>query len=354
MSNSSITEEDIAPFNSITTILVQPIASLTVMFYVYGIYTVLFIISLHILIHQQDRPNRVLYMFFTIALFTLTSGYIILETFNAAYQVILEFTFTKNQNWASFLAYLLHDNAKTITSVFDYILPLCLVTMADLMLLHRCYVIWGSSKWIVFPFIFIVLSLAICEIVASAFAVTGISNTADPAKVQLYLLGSTIDTIFSLAEMGVNIILTLLTAGRIWWISREARKHMGPAIKTKYNTIVAIILESGILYPIFLTTAVVYNLLLTDSGSTGSVPFQLLLVTYQVAGIAPTLIIIGAARGKTVEHTSINQVMSSLHFADGAVPGSGNSDPRSHIQTIDIERALSAERIQDTGREMFT
>ncbi|ESK87371.1 hypothetical protein Moror_11705 [Moniliophthora roreri MCA 2997] len=352
MSNSSVTEEDVASFTTTTNILVTPIASFIVMFYVYGIYTVLFIISLHILIHRQDRPNRVLYMFFTIALFTLTSAYVIVETFGYAYQATLEFTFTKNQDWASFLAYLYYDKAMTIVVGFYQILSLCLVTMADLMLLHRCYVIWGSSKWIAFPFIFIILSLAICEIVASAFIVTGISNTADPAKVQLYLQGGTIDVAFWLAEMGVNIILTLLTASRIWWISHEAWKHMGPAIKTKYNTIVAIILESGILYPIFLTTTVIYTLLLSNPDTTGTISFSLLIVTYQVAGIAPTLIIIRAAGGKTVEHTSINQIVSSLHFADGALPGSGNSDPRSHVQTIDIEGGLSAERIQNPGKEM--
>ncbi|EEB95138.1 hypothetical protein MPER_05941 [Moniliophthora perniciosa FA553] len=107
--------------------------------------------------------------------------------------------------------------------------------------------------------------------------------------------------------MGVNIILTLLTASRIWWISREARKHMGPAIKTKYNTIVVIILESGILYPIFVTTGVIFNLL-ADPDSYGSAPFSFSIVRSQVAGIAPTLIIIRAARGKTFEHTSMYQV----------------------------------------------
>uniref|UniRef100_A0A0W0G2V6 Uncharacterized protein n=1 Tax=Moniliophthora roreri TaxID=221103 RepID=A0A0W0G2V6_MONRR len=348
MSNSSVTEEDVASFTSITNILVKPMASLTVMFYVYGIYTVLFIISLHILICRQDRPNRVLYMFFTIALFTLTSAFIIMETFGAAYEATLLFTFTKNQNWASLLAYLYHDNTKTIGIGFQQVLALCLVTMADLMLFHRCYMIWGSSKWIAFPLTFVILSLAICEIVAVAFAVIGISNTANPAKVQLFLLGNTIDTAFWLADMGVNVILTLLTAGRIWWISREARKHMGPAIKTKYNTIVAIILESGILYPIFLTTGIIY-IILIDPGSSGSIPFQLAFVTYQVAGIAPTLIIIRAASGKAVEHTSMNQVVSSLHFADCAVPGSGSLETRPQVQTVDIEARSSAERVQNPG-----
>ncbi|KAI3614274.1 hypothetical protein WG66_000056 [Moniliophthora roreri] len=100
MSNSSVTEEDIAPFNTITIILVQPIANLTVMLYVYGIYTVLFIISLHILIHRQDRLNQRLYIFFTTMLFTLTSLQIIVQ----------------------------------ILVGLEFIVPLCLVITADLML----------------------------------------------------------------------------------------------------------------------------------------------------------------------------------------------------------------------------
>ncbi|ESK86773.1 hypothetical protein Moror_15151 [Moniliophthora roreri MCA 2997] len=343
MSNSSITEEDIAPFDSITNVLAEPMASLTVILYIYGIYTVLFIISLRVLICRQDRPNRALYMFFTIALFALTSAYNIVEIFSYARQATLEFTFIKNQDWASWLAYLNHDNVKTILFGWEIVLPLCLVTIADLMLLHRCYVIWGSSKWIAFPMIFLILSLAICEIVTCAFGIIGISNTADPAGSWLYFQGNIIDSAFWLADMGVNIILTLLTAGRIWWISREARKHMGPAIKTKYNMIIAIILESGILYPIFLTTGVIYNLSV-DPDSHGSAPFSLSTVVYQVAGIAPTLIIIWAASGKTVEHTSMNQVVSSLHFANGA-------GTRSHVQVADIEASPSAERTENPAEE---
>ncbi|ESK87377.1 hypothetical protein Moror_11685 [Moniliophthora roreri MCA 2997] len=350
MSNSSITEEDIAPFNTITTILVQPMANLTVMLYVYGIYTVLFVISLQILICQQDRPNRRLYIFFTTVLFTLNSLHNIVQILIVARQATLEFTFTKNQDWASFWAYLKHDDVKTIMAGFEITLPLCLVITTDLMLLHRCYVIWGSSKWIAFPLIFVILSLAICETVSIAFIVIGASDTTDPAKRRLYFQGNIIDSAFWLANMAVNMILTLLTAGRIWWISREARKHLGPAIKTKYNTIVAIILESGILYAIFLTTTVVYELL-ADPEVHGLAPFSFFVIVYQVAGIAPTLIIIRAAAGKTIEQTSMNQVVSSLHFANEAGLGSGNLDTRSFVQTVDIEASSLAERTENLGKE---
>ncbi|ESK85680.1 hypothetical protein Moror_9924 [Moniliophthora roreri MCA 2997] len=304
--------------------------NLTVMLYIYGIYTVLFIISLCILICQQNRPNRALYVFFTIALFTLTSANNIVLTFDYARQAILEFTFTKNQDWESFLAYLQLDAVGPIIVALEMVLPLCLVTMADIMLLHRCYVMWNSSKCVAFPMIFLMVTLAVCEVVASVFQIIGAINTADPARWQLFLQGNTINTAFWLADMGVNIILTLLTAGRIWWCSQEAQRLLGPAIKTKYNTIIVIILESGLLYPTFLIAAIVLQELV-DPDNKGLAPFSLWIVTYQVAGIAPTLIIIRAAGGKTVEHTSTDQVVSSLHFANGRGSESENSDIRSHV-----------------------
>ncbi|ESK85683.1 hypothetical protein Moror_9910 [Moniliophthora roreri MCA 2997] len=352
MSDSSVMGEGVAPFDSITTILVRPMANLTVMLYIYGIYTVIFAISLRILIHRGKHPNRVLYMFFTTVLFTLTSAYNVVATFIYAKQATREFTFTKNQDWAAFLAYLEHDNVKTTLAGFEEFLPLFLVTVADLMLLHRCYVMWNSSKQIAFPMIFLMASLAgksSPNFVASSSSFWH-CNTADPAKVELYFQGNAINTAFWPAEMGVNIILTLLTAGRIWWVSQRAQKHTGPATETRYKMIVAIILDSGILYPIFLIADVIYNSL-ADPDGTGLLPFSLSVVLYQVAGIAPTLIIIRAVSGKTVEHTSTNQAMSSVHFAESAGPGSRNSNTRSHIQTVDIEVRVPAEGAKNPGKE---
>ncbi|KAL0575087.1 hypothetical protein V5O48_006878, partial [Marasmius crinis-equi] len=37
-----------------------------------------------------------------------------------------------------------------------------------------------------------------------------------------------------------NFTLTLTAAGRIWWVSRNARKDMGKQIRSRYTTIVAI------------------------------------------------------------------------------------------------------------------
>uniref|UniRef100_A0A0W0EV98 Uncharacterized protein n=1 Tax=Moniliophthora roreri TaxID=221103 RepID=A0A0W0EV98_MONRR len=109
-------------------------------------------------------------------------------------------------------------------------------------------------------------------------------------------------------------------------------------------------LESGILYPIFTIANNVYNFLV-DPKTSGSALFSFSVVMYQVAGIAPTLIIIQKAGGKTIEQTSMNQIVSSLHFANSADPGSGNLDTRPHVQMVDIEASLSAERTENTEEE---
>ncbi|EEB91045.1 hypothetical protein MPER_10667 [Moniliophthora perniciosa FA553] len=92
-----------------------------------GVYTVLFIISIHVLVHRQDCPNRGLYMFFTIGLFALTSAINTVDTVLDIRQATLDFGFTKNQDWASFAAFLQHDDLKTITVGLQGAVPLCLV-----------------------------------------------------------------------------------------------------------------------------------------------------------------------------------------------------------------------------------
>ncbi|KAK7059219.1 hypothetical protein VNI00_001846, partial [Paramarasmius palmivorus] len=54
----------------------------------------------------------------------------------------------------------------------------------------------------------------------------------------------------------------------------------------------------------------------SDPRQESIVPVELMPVVYQAAGIAPTLIIVRVGLGKTVE--SVNQMVSTLHFADNS------------------------------------
>ncbi|KAJ8088165.1 hypothetical protein PM082_013716 [Marasmius tenuissimus] len=62
----------------------------------------------------------------------------------------------------------------------------------------------------------------------------------------LYAKGQTIAGVGLIVSVAFNLALTLLTAGRIWWIARALK----PSKTRTTRTINKIILESGMLYPL--------------------------------------------------------------------------------------------------------
>ncbi|KAJ7208954.1 hypothetical protein GGX14DRAFT_633045 [Mycena pura] len=91
-------------------------------------------------------------------------------------------------------------------------------------------------------------------------------------------------------------------AGRIWWIRREAfHVDLDQTVCSRYNTAVAIILESGALYCICIILLVVTALLHTVSGR---ITFYLLLgLTPYMTDIAPTLTIVRVGLGHNIQDT---------------------------------------------------
>uniref|UniRef100_A0A0W0G4X4 Uncharacterized protein n=1 Tax=Moniliophthora roreri TaxID=221103 RepID=A0A0W0G4X4_MONRR len=122
---------------------------------------------------------------------------------------------------------------------------------------------------------------------------------------------------FSLASeavtAAVNLILTLLTAGRVWWIIRRAQAHkVGPLNKYKtLSSINRIILESGMLYPI----SIVVHL---STFSTKTPLIELTPIVVLVAGIAPTLIIVRTSMGQSIvsEMSTVRETFTSVRLSD--------------------------------------
>ncbi|EEB95309.1 hypothetical protein MPER_05736 [Moniliophthora perniciosa FA553] len=59
--------------------------------------------------------------------------------------------------------------------------------------------------------------------------------------------------VFVIVNIFTNALVTLLIAGRIFWISHQLRAVLGRNVMNMYRTIIAITLESGIIYPIILS-----------------------------------------------------------------------------------------------------
>ncbi|KAF9269336.1 hypothetical protein L218DRAFT_953902 [Marasmius fiardii PR-910] len=149
------------------------------------------------------------------------------------------------------------------------------------------------------------------------------------------MTASAIDHGVTIAIGVFQIILAFLTGGRIWSISRQARELMGRSSNAnkKHTAIVAIIIESGSLYACALFTFSVVEFTLNSDGR-GEVPFGLETIVMLISGIAPTLIIVRVAYGKTVD--SVHQMVSTLHFADGRDVQQGSTSERQTVVDLQL------------------
>ncbi|KAK1217562.1 hypothetical protein PQX77_019791, partial [Marasmius sp. AFHP31] len=119
---------------------------------------------------------------------------------------------------------------------------------------------------------------------------------------------------------------------RIWWISREVGRHSRVLqLQPRHKGIVAAILESGLLYPTTAITTTVVNRIL-DPDAKGIVPIGLSSATILMSGLAPTLIFVRVAYGKSVD--SVQQQMMSIHLSEEASQqrtGLGTSTPQAAV-----------------------
>ncbi|KAK7045387.1 hypothetical protein VNI00_007638 [Paramarasmius palmivorus] len=114
--------------------------------------------------------------------------------------------------------------------------------------------------------------------------------------------------VFLICTVATNLLLTVLIAGRIIYISREATKYVGKNPRNMYRTAIAVTLESGLIYPVLLIIYIASSRLNSGGESTNLSPYYFIsIVAYsalnQAAGIAPTLVIVRTSLGIAIEDT---------------------------------------------------
>ncbi|KAJ7641956.1 hypothetical protein FB45DRAFT_363809 [Roridomyces roridus] len=170
--------------------------------------------------------------------------------------------------------------------------------LADALLIYRCYIIWNTIWITLVPLILLIATmseLSECPRLLSTYN-------------QSPVLGYAIELrLFFILSLTINLFVPTLVAGRLWWVIRRIRSPSGQATRKKGKNAMVIILESGLIYSIFVSIHM------------GFFHFQnpLDAVIYaalgQVVGIVPTLIIVrvglgvsqnGNGRGSTMESGS--------------------------------------------------
>ncbi|KAK1223918.1 hypothetical protein PQX77_013197 [Marasmius sp. AFHP31] len=338
---SDTLEELLGPFLTAETVIVQVVATLSSMFLVYGLYTIIFGLCIHVL-YRRKQSGTGLYPTCTIALFALATLFVSAEAFGLTRQSIVYFRALKARDYEPLNEYLLQDDGRTtwvamISFSFSF-----MNAIADVMLIHRAYILWESNRIMLYALALPAFAINVTNFVVSVMLSVGMAKLS---MRHVYDAAEPINTGVSIANAIFNALLSLLTAGRIWWVSREARKLMGRGVHTKYKAIVAAILESGLLYPTTLLASIVVPRVL-DPRNEGLVPVDLGPIATLMSGLAPTLIIVRVAYGKPVE--SVQQMMSLRFAENGTQHGLGNmsvlqatidirSRPQNEVMEIDLE-----------------
>ncbi|KAJ6505509.1 hypothetical protein C8R45DRAFT_972911 [Mycena sanguinolenta] len=164
------------------------------------------------------------------------------------------------------------------------------VFLTDLLFLCRCYLIY-SRQWKVIVLPGLLISITIVSAIVSLG--TGSQSTLLLKKVHLI-------TAVGGYAMGLitNIVLMTLTAGRLWWMARNStHAHLPTAFKSRYNTTISIILESGTIYCV---CAALLAVSLMSTGSNGKFYLTMEGIAFQAVNIAPTLTVVRVGLGHNV------------------------------------------------------
>ncbi|KAJ7671200.1 hypothetical protein B0H17DRAFT_1085229 [Mycena rosella] len=161
--------------------------------------------------------------------------------------------------------------------------------MADVLLIYRCNIIWNTWWITVVPLLLWVATM-----------ILGYS-------IQLRL--------FFILSLSMNLFVPILVAGRLWWVIRRIRGPSGQATRRKGRNAMIIILESGLIYSVFVSIHMAFF-------HFGDPRDEIIYGALgQIVGIVPTLIIVRVGLGVS-ENGSRDGTMVGLEHGKGFVPQS--------------------------------
>ncbi|KAJ8085675.1 hypothetical protein PM082_004493 [Marasmius tenuissimus] len=324
-SGEQIARQYVEVHTSVKTVIIQPITTFSSMFLIYGMYIIIFGLSINILWCRRESPTSKAYMRWIIALFILITIYNAATIWLYMDQTLVAFDVVNTSDYIPLFNPLSGDSSPS-----GYAARIGLSSFASTIIgQYNLRLLAGKT------------SEQRGKMTFSHRPLPGFVVTAVMIGAYQHHDAVPYERSFNTVQVLVIItavytcLLTLLTAGRIWWITRQAGQITGTDISTKYKIFIATILEPGFLCSATLVVSVVLPVFI-DPDSQGLAPFDFNVISVQMAAIAPTLIIVRIAYDQSVE--TVQQMVSALQFAEGG----NNSQQRSTFVrgTIDLRRSL--------------
>ncbi|KAJ6594685.1 hypothetical protein B0H19DRAFT_1096454 [Mycena capillaripes] len=249
------------------------ISQLWVGTFFYGIYMVLFCICIYILLHRPRDLGNVVLLVTAITLFTLATAQTVINLVLGAADIDDVDVPYDQLSLADMTIYVVNN------------------VIADGLVIYRCYSVWNRN-------IYVIIVPIILLVVTSVFG-WDILLPLDP---------------FFALSLATNILVTTLTAGRIWWICRRARAYLKTDAQRRYVSSISILIESGVIYSVSVLTYLILGAI--PSASIVQEPVMEMLA--QVVGIVPTLIIVRVGLGVSVQSVEASVKTAKTMNAEGS------------------------------------
>ncbi|KAF9465907.1 hypothetical protein BDZ94DRAFT_275572 [Collybia nuda] len=290
----------------------------------YGIHLVLYFLCVFILIKHRKKSQLFILSAITI-MFALTTA-----------DVAISFRF------------LLHDIPRVIKHEMNILMALLraypktpfFITnnfLADSLWVYRCYIVWGKKKYIL-------IGSAILLVVDT---VLGYYNAGG----SIFSFRGIATPLFLWTTLVVNIIMTCVTAGRIWWATRTVRPLLSKQAVQRYTIAVTVLIESGAIY-----SASLMLFLLTPPHN-----YSVLLEIFPIrlVGIMPLLMIVQVELGKGVNFEEFEKTSRSSLAGNSRLEYSmknlGASEALPRTLRTEIQLTTVTNKYQDTpGTRLYS
>ncbi|KAF5309898.1 hypothetical protein D9619_010386 [Psilocybe cf. subviscida] len=237
--------------------------------FLYGLYVILFAICAYVLL-RRNTPLHWILLGAASTMFALATSDIV-YTYGLLFGKLLHGGLTYSNLRPKYWLYVTNN------------------VLADGLLLYRCFVVWEFRKVILLGPIALLIAATVC-----GYALEG-ANSVLFEKAWIYLTLTLI----------LNVVLTVMTAGRIWWLAKRAKQFPGCNLLQRYNATITILIESGVVYSLY----IILDLALRKH-PVGSMVLDAGLI--QVVGIMPTLIIVQVGLGRAVHDIEANEAITRL------------------------------------------
>jgi len=286
----------------------------------YGIFFVLFCITIHILCFRPKRyrTSRLL-LVASLAIFVFTSIDVIIQ----CHRLLIGLLYTAQADMNTYF----NGGGDWLFGLQDAIRVVNML-IGDAVLLYRAWVVW-ERRWIVVIFnILVWLGTLVASIRIVQLQVNWIQN---PADFLILLDMSTWSIVAQSLTMAQTTTATGLIAFRLWKVDRAASTYK----ESSLLPIVRILVEAGALYTSFMLVNLVLTALINP------VVYVILEVSSPIIGITFSLIIVRVGMGLSSESRISTAPLSTISH-------------RSHAINVSIQRHTNSEGLPgDDERSAF-